>query len=1583
MEKLHKEPGGYTKDSSSFTLELQKFHDTRGTPFRHAPRINGREVDLFALYNCVTGLGGWQKVNDQLKWERVLEKLKFPRACANGSLALRQIYVRYLSTFEKVHYLGEDPDEDGDPTSEARARKPNASLLCQVPMAYNRVQHELTEAQRAGANMAPLAPPPSEYSKLCLSLLSCMPNEESLALNVCTLLSNEGRHVLRLDHCPRLIDLLLAQAGVFSFEDPTLRPMYLECWQGVEGRRMERFWEDNLDSETIALFNIGSGHKEEDELFNLNYEISTRSIEGQRILRIALVFHNLSFEDRNVQPLASNPTFIRFVMMCALSRWSSLRQVALDTLGNLASKLVLDPVETEWSGPLVRIAREGILSRDRYLVVRCLDIVGQLSRGERNEEPLLAQMDGPLYGRIFELLTVHDLMLLVYALEALYLLSDLGPSACDHMLQVHQSVGILVSLLTLDPLAYGASAQKGMRLIEVADPHPVAPTPAVLRPAVPPSPIPEPPPPAPAVDPEAESFACTWVRAMYEPAHGCSVGRNDVYAEYVTFCNRAGRKAMVPASVFASCVKTVYSQTGIRRVDGPNGTVSLHHEGLRKRLAPLPVPIQVTSCLTISTQATPTRAPVAPAAANHGPILKAQLSAPLRALTPPATPTATQQPSPPSSPASQPTPSAGTQGSSNLIKSLLANKVSRNLQRQQQLQQTQSDSDASTPVLASAAVAKPPAEAAVTHNSTARGKVSQPGSSACTPKTVPVVVTRLNGIQRDLMLEGKQVDESLHNHVGENGGVAEVKVEQQHLQDVEMTEEKPNVEASLEEVRKAPEVVYKSSPLLNGLLDKGKVPLSKEMVTALQNGRAGEEEACGNGVAKVSVTNGAVRVVASSDLSPISDIVGSVESASKVISRSNVEAASCSRGAAKRTVDAEEETSSKRPRLGECTSPRADGTVMLVEEARKAATVPQPNLVKLLSTDADVTHVKILNVPASTVIVSSTLDPTTVSSPLVKIEASRLAPTTENAGTSSVPLQPASSVSVSVANVASRTSQGSVTLAISSSPTVISSPQPVTTSQTAVVQPTLASSAVLTTMATTSVPVPAAALASQAGLPSAIAGAASALPLPASASGGPVMSCAQTLHGIVTTQGTIVGPGLALPVMTVSSMPSTVITQRVMTVPLASSLPMQAGVISAPASTVATVQGTLAIPSTQLAPRIITVAVSNITSTTPMVMPMVTNSALSIASTPVKSLVVGGSTMSASAPAAVSLPVPVVSTVVPTPCAPSIRGNSPLAFTAIVSSVTPAPAASTVGKVNAPSGAVAAAPTAQTASALQSVPVMSSAAVTNVSAAALTAVTSFDGGTTAATASTVVAPMAAMSTTAVRVVAAPTKTADNKSVGAETDKKPGQSVQQQQHHHHHHHHHHHKPAKLMYNCEWKGCERTFTTPSAVLFHACKMHVPAAEGDFVCLWEGCDDMKRRRLSLFTHLQDRHCSEQVLQIQAVRRQQISQFGKASLPPPAQPPPHPGYAPDAAYLAIRRHALAYYNHRDAADEKESALAKSIRLTAALVLRNLATHSALARRRLRRYEQQLSAVAMSPLESSRTIAQCLREMSRAPSPN
>lgn len=73
----------------------------------------------------------------------------------------------------------------------------------------------LSESVRFGAGLSIELFRPSLYDKLALSLISPLPNEHDFAFNVCTILSNEGRHVLQLSHCPRLIDHMLGHAGVY------------------------------------------------------------------------------------------------------------------------------------------------------------------------------------------------------------------------------------------------------------------------------------------------------------------------------------------------------------------------------------------------------------------------------------------------------------------------------------------------------------------------------------------------------------------------------------------------------------------------------------------------------------------------------------------------------------------------------------------------------------------------------------------------------------------------------------------------------------------------------------------------------------------------------------------------------------------------------------------------------------------------------------------------------------------------------------------------------------------------------------------------------------------------------------------------------------------------------------------------------------------------------------------------------------------------------------------------------------------------------------------------------------------------
>lgn len=57
---------------------------------------------------------------------------------------------------------------------------------------------------------------PSGFEKLCLSLLGGLPNEVDYALNIITILSKNEKSILQLSKVPKLVDLLLAQTGMYS-----------------------------------------------------------------------------------------------------------------------------------------------------------------------------------------------------------------------------------------------------------------------------------------------------------------------------------------------------------------------------------------------------------------------------------------------------------------------------------------------------------------------------------------------------------------------------------------------------------------------------------------------------------------------------------------------------------------------------------------------------------------------------------------------------------------------------------------------------------------------------------------------------------------------------------------------------------------------------------------------------------------------------------------------------------------------------------------------------------------------------------------------------------------------------------------------------------------------------------------------------------------------------------------------------------------------------------------------------------------------------------------------------------------------
>lgn len=183
-------------------------------------------------------------------------------------------------------------------------------------------------------------------------------------------------------------------------------------------------------------------------------------------------------------------------------------------------------------------------------------------------------------------------------------------------------------------------------------------------------------------------------------------------------------------------------------------------------------------------------------------------------------------------------------------------------------------------------------------------------------------------------------------------------------------------------------------------------------------------------------------------------------------------------------------------------------------------------------------------------------------------------------------------------------------------------------------------------------------------------------------------------------------------------------------------------------------------------------------------------------------------------------------------------------------------------------------------------------------------------------------------------------------------------------------------------CHWRGCGKTFTCSTEVFTHAARTHCPTtAGGEAPCLWLDCDRVPRKTFALLNHLTDKHCTPHALK--AIYKSGRHTVGEADGKPVSL-----GYPPNAALAALNKHAADMFNPRELMhraertrtpeqlDENEGPVTKSIRLTAALILRNIVIYSNTGRRQLRSYEAHLATIALSSVEASRTIAQVLYDM-------
>uniref|UniRef100_A0A8C1PCC7 AT rich interactive domain 2 (ARID, RFX-like) n=1 Tax=Cyprinus carpio TaxID=7962 RepID=A0A8C1PCC7_CYPCA len=588
------------RKGQAFLDELRQFHHSRGSPFKKVPVVGGKELDLGALYVRVVSLGGFAKVSDKNLWAELSEEFSFPRSCSNAAFVLKQYYLRYLEKYEKVHHFGEEDEEEqpGNPK--------HLLPIGAIPTSYNYQQHTVSDYLRQSYGLSTDFVPPSDYNKLVLSLLSGLPNEVDFAINVCTLLSNESKHAMQLEKEPKLVTLLLAHAGVFDDSLGSFSALFGTDWQEKTSRDFVRFWKDVIeDNEVKDLISDKNGLETRDvctPLFHPKRAVGIVNVEGQRVLQVAMILRNLSFEEANIKLLAANRTCLRFLLLCAHCTFIQLRQLGLDTLGNVAGELQLDPVDFRTTHLMFHTITKCLLSRDRFLKMRAMEILGNLSKVEDNGVLICEYVDQESYREVIALLTLPDIMLVISALEVLYQLAELGEITCSKISSVERSIDLLVRLVSVDLHTFGPDALTAVKLIEhQASSSQVSEVRPQLVEHVPPptqgtpvnrAPVQSTPPPG-IVEVDGEKFTTQWLNAHFEVHPDGSVSRSEMYSEYLATCSKMARGGVLTSNNFYKCLRTLFPNHTVKRVEDTrlSGQAQIHVVGVRKR--PIPLPVQL------------------------------------------------------------------------------------------------------------------------------------------------------------------------------------------------------------------------------------------------------------------------------------------------------------------------------------------------------------------------------------------------------------------------------------------------------------------------------------------------------------------------------------------------------------------------------------------------------------------------------------------------------------------------------------------------------------------------------------------------------------------------------------------------------------------------------------------------------------------------------------------------------------------------------------------------------------------------------------------------------------------------------
>lgn len=189
-------------------------------------------------------------------------------------------------------------------------------------------------------------------------------------------------------------------------------------------------------------------------------------------------------------------------------------------------------------------------------------------------------------------------------------------------------------------------------------------------------------------------------------------------------------------------------------------------------------------------------------------------------------------------------------------------------------------------------------------------------------------------------------------------------------------------------------------------------------------------------------------------------------------------------------------------------------------------------------------------------------------------------------------------------------------------------------------------------------------------------------------------------------------------------------------------------------------------------------------------------------------------------------------------------------------------------------------------------------------------------------------------------------------------------------------------------CEWQDCGMIFLTPNHLYYHIYKKHTKTDEN--VCKWNNCERIIRNHWALLSHIHETHykkpISEEAKHLrmkygnkeyieQILKKKWKEQENKKSYRIPIKNSFIPPYT-DCHKSSINGKIVLTPIFNDFTNVTEGPVTKSVRLTAALILRNIATYSKKGRLFLKRYENFISYLAFSKLEANSALSHYLYEI-------